>query len=95
MQPVPWNNPELVPLATRPGTAPNSVPAATAGLNGDLQSFLRNQQAKGRLARNDSTALVAYDLTSNTYLASHNAQRSFQAASMIKPFFTSRFLFLP
>lgn len=62
------------------------VPATTAGLNGDLQSFLRNQQAKGRLARNDSTALVAYDLTSNTYLASHNAQRSFQAASMIKPF---------
>ena len=63
-----------------------AVPATTAGLNGDLQSFLRNQQAKGRLARNDSTALVAYDLTSNTYLASHNAQRSFQAASMIKPF---------
>jgi beta-lactamase class A len=62
------------------------VPAATAGLNGDLQSFLRKQQARGRLGRNDSTALVAYDLTSNTYLASHNAQRSFQAASMIKPF---------
>jgi beta-lactamase class A len=63
-----------------------AVPAATAGLNGDLQSFLRKQQARGRLGKNDSTALVAYDLTSNTYLASHNAQRSFQAASMIKPF---------
>ena len=86
------------PVVTRPGVADQGekelpvvqeatvVPAATAGLNGDLQSFLRNQQAKGRLARNDSTALVAYDLTSNTYLASHNAQRSFQAASMIKPF---------
>ncbi len=63
-----------------------AVPATTAGLNGDLQSFLRTQQARGRLGKNDSTALVAYDLTSNTYLASHNAQRSFQAASMIKPF---------
>lgn len=63
-----------------------AVPPARAGLNDDLHAFLRNQQAKGRLAKNDATALVAYDLTSNTYLASHNAQRSFQAASMIKPF---------
>ena len=31
-------------------------------------------------------ALVAYDLSNNTYVASVNAQRSFQAASMIKPF---------
>jgi len=86
------------PVVTRPRVADQGqkalpvvqaatvVPAATAELNGDLQSFLRNQQARGRLDKNDSTALVAYDLTSNTYLASHNAQRSFQAASMIKPF---------
>ena len=86
------------PVVTRPRVADQGqkalpvvqeatvVPATTAGLNGDLQSFLRNQQAKGRLGKNVSTALVAYDLTSNTYLASHNAQRSFQAASMIKPF---------
>ena len=78
------------PVVTRPRVADQGqkalpvvqeatvVPATTAGLNGDLQSFLRNQQAKGRLARNDSTALVAYDLTSNTYLASHNAQRQHQ-----------------
>ena len=26
VQPVPWDYPELVPLATRPGTAPNAVP---------------------------------------------------------------------
>lgn len=28
VQPVPWDYPELVPLATRPGTAPNATPAA-------------------------------------------------------------------
>ena len=26
VQPVPWDHPELLPLATRPGTAPNAVP---------------------------------------------------------------------
>jgi beta-lactamase class A len=58
----------------------------TAGLNGKVQNFLREQRSKGRLQRQERTALVAYDLTNNTYLASINSQSSFQAASMIKPF---------
>ncbi len=55
-------------------------------LNGKVQNFLREQRSKGKLQRQERTALVAYDLTNNTYLASINSQRSFQAASMIKPF---------
>jgi beta-lactamase class A len=57
-----------------------------AGINSKLQMFLKEQRAKGRLQQRDMAAMVAFDLTNNTYLASLNAQRSFQAASMIKPF---------
>ena len=57
-----------------------------AGINSKLQMFLQEQRAKGRLQQRDIAAMVAFDLTNNTYLASLNAQRSFQAASMIKPF---------
>jgi len=58
----------------------------TAGINTKVQEFLREQRSKGKLLRQERTALVAYDLTNNTYLANINSQRSFQAASMIKPF---------
>ena len=79
--------PAAPPQESRPELPEASVvPAVGSGLNGELQAFLRNQQNKGRLRKNDSTALVAYDLSSNSYVASLNAGRSFQAASMIKPF---------
>jgi beta-lactamase class A len=57
-----------------------------AGINSKIQMFLQEQRSKGRLQQRDMAAMVAFDLTTNTYLASVNAQRSFQAASMIKPF---------
>ncbi|MDD2462661.1 MAG: class A beta-lactamase-related serine hydrolase [Desulfobulbus sp.] len=59
---------------------------AIAGINSKVQDFLREQRSKGKLQRQERTALVAYDLTNNTYVASINSQSSFQAASMIKPF---------
>ncbi|MGD9948179.1 MAG: serine hydrolase [Desulfobulbus sp.] len=63
---------------------PNS--RAVAGINSKVQDFLREQRSKGKLQRQERTALVAFDLTNNTYLANINSQSSFQAASMIKPF---------
>ncbi len=57
-----------------------------SGINNKVQQFLREQRSKGKLRRQERTALVAYDLINNTYLADINSQRSFQAASMIKPF---------
>lgn len=59
---------------------------SVAGINNKVQEFLREQRSSGKLQRQERTALVAYDLTNNTYLANINAQSSFQAASMIKPF---------
>jgi beta-lactamase class A len=58
----------------------------TTALNSQIQNFLREQRSKGKLQRQEKTALVVYDLANSTYLASINAQRPFQAASMIKPF---------
>lgn len=63
-----------------------SVKSQAAGINSKIQDFLREQRSKGRLKQQEMAALVAYDLSNNTYVASVNAQRSFQAASMIKPF---------
>ena len=71
---------EQAQLATPPQSRP------VAGINNKIQDFLREQRSKGKLHRQERTALVAYDLTNNTYLASINSQSSFQAASMIKPF---------
>ncbi len=67
---------------------PADPPSETAGggLSIKMNDFLRKQQAKGRLRQRERAALVAYDLTRNTYLTSVNSQRAFQAASMIKPF---------
>jgi len=80
-------------LAVSPSTKDNqagydqkTTKIRAAGINNKIQMFLQEQRAKGRLQKRDMAALVAFDLTNNTYLASVNAQRSFQAASMIKPF---------
>jgi len=58
----------------------------STAINSKVQDFIREQRSKGKLQRQERAALVAYDLTNNTYLASINSQSSFQAASMIKPF---------
>ncbi len=75
----------------RPYLPPNS--RAVAGINSKVQDFLREQRSKGKLQRQERTALLAYDLTNNTYLASINSQSSFQAASMIKPFVALAFFY--
>ncbi|MBM9613226.1 serine hydrolase [Desulfobulbus rhabdoformis] len=55
-------------------------------INSKVQKFLREQRNTGKLRRYERAALVAYDLTNDTYLSNINSYRSFQAASMIKPF---------
>ena len=62
------------------------LPGTTAGLNSRMDVFLQDQKKKGRIQQQERTAWVVYDLTNNNYLLSINSNRSFQAASMIKPF---------
>ncbi|WP_319588549.1 serine hydrolase [uncultured Desulfobulbus sp.] len=61
-------------------------PGTPAGLNSRMDVFLQDQKKKGRIQQQERTAWVVYDLTNNNYLLSINSNRSFQAASMIKPF---------
>ena len=73
--------------ATSPPTAgkqPQTRSAAT--LNNKVGIYLRQVADKGGIRPGERTALAAYDLTSDRYLVDINAHRSFQAASMIKPF---------
>ena len=65
---------------------PGRVASGSTGLNQQMEGFLQEQKEKGRIRRQERTAWVAYDLTRDVYLVSVNAQRPFQAASMIKPF---------
>lgn len=62
-------------------------------LNVSVKHFIQKQRQKGILAKDEKVAFIAYDLTSNTYVASINARQSFQAASMIKPFVALAFFY--
>ncbi len=66
--------------------SPAKAASGSVGLNQKMDGFLQEQKRKGRIRRQERTAWVAYDLTNDAYLVSVNAQRPFQAASMIKPF---------
>jgi len=61
-------------------------PEVAAGLNTRMEAFLQEEIRKGKIQPQVRTGWAAYDLTTNTYLVSFNLYRSFQAASMIKPF---------
>lgn len=50
-----------------------------------MDQFLREQQTKGHIRRQERSTWAAYDLTREAYVVSVNTERSFQAASMIKP----------
>lgn len=69
-----------------PAAAGQSQTRSAAALNSKVNEFIRQQTGKGGIKPGERTAWAAYDLTSNRYLVDINAHRSFQAASMIKPF---------
>ncbi len=75
----------LLQNVSKQGKEPHLV-SGSAGSNHWLEVFLQQQKKKGWMQQNVRTAWVVYDLTNETYLVSVNAQRPFQAASMIKPF---------
>lgn len=57
-----------------------------APLEGEIESFIKQLRHKGKLSRDEQTAWVVYDLTTGKSIVDINADRVFQAASMIKPF---------
>ncbi len=57
----------------------------------NIQNFIDKQRQKGRLANDEITGWMVYDLIHDKTLANINADRVFQAASMIKPFIALAF----
>ncbi len=51
-----------------------------------IQQFIKKQRKRGRLAHDETTGWIVYDLLQDETLVTINADRVFQAASMIKPF---------
>jgi beta-lactamase class A len=52
----------------------------------NVEQFLEGQRKRGRLAHDEITGWIVYDLMHDKTLVNINADRVFQAASMIKPF---------
>lgn len=57
-----------------------------APLEGEIETFIKQLRRKGKLARDEQTGWVVYDLTTGQSIVDINADHVFQAASMIKPF---------
>ena len=74
------------PTAQRPQPRPQIIT-----LNTTILRYLSDLRRTGRLAANERTAWLVYDLTSQRYLASINAGLPYQSASMIKPFIALAF----
>lgn len=51
-----------------------------------IEELIRKMRRQGKLDRDESTAWMVYDLTSGKSVVDINADKIFQAASMIKPF---------
>jgi len=60
-------------------------------LETQIERYIKSLRAKSVIGRNERTAWVVYDLTSNQKLASINENSSLQAASMIKPYLALAF----
>ncbi|MCF6290552.1 MAG: class A beta-lactamase-related serine hydrolase [Desulfobacterales bacterium] len=68
-----------------------SAATGNSALEAVLERYIKQLRRKGRIAGDESTGWLVYDLTSRTSLVDINVDRSFQAASMIKPFLALAF----
>lgn len=82
----------LVALAAIVFAVPERAGATIDGpLETQIEKYIKSLRARGTVSRNERTAWVVYDLTSNQKLASINENASLQAASMIKPYLALAF----
>ena len=51
-----------------------------------IEKYINNLRRKGRISKDESTGWMVYDLEKNESVIDINADKEFQAASMIKPF---------
>jgi beta-lactamase class A len=56
-----------------------------------IESYINGLRRKGKIAKDESTGWMVYDLASDKAIVDINANQAFQAASMIKPFIALAF----
>lgn len=66
--------------------APRQSLKTETSLEKNIERHISNLRRKGRIRGDEATGWMVYDLAKNQSVVDINANRSFQAASMIKPF---------
>jgi beta-lactamase class A len=61
-------------------------PAEYAKVEASIEAYINKLRRKGALAKDESTGWMVYDLAKDQSVVDINANKEFQAASMIKPF---------
>jgi beta-lactamase class A len=76
------------PLEQPPAAAryESVLPAADGDFEASIERFIKELRQQGKLAGDEKTGWMVFDLTSGKSLVDINANQMFQAASMIKPF---------
>lgn len=69
-----------------PGSVIVSRSTASSSFEQQVEDLIKKLRSKGVIAGDETTGWVVYDLEKDTTLLDINANQSFQAASMIKPF---------
>ena len=93
-----WKLVKRTTAVKKGATAPPKLAAAaptiihsTSTLEAAIEDYIKKQRRRGRIYRDEKTAWVVYDFTSEKKLVSINEDIPMQAASMIKPFIALAF----
>ncbi len=82
--------PPSVPKYTKPTMSPKVVQTSSSAkaknVEQAIEALIKDLRKKGKLASDERTGWMVYDLTRRESLADINGEIRFQAASMIKPF---------
>ncbi len=87
--PVIRDVPKKVVRSSEKSNTSSVIVARTAGTTAfeqQVEDLIKQLRRKGAIAGDETTSWVVYDLEKDTTLLDINANQSFQAASMIKPF---------
>ncbi|PIE57856.1 MAG: hypothetical protein CSA33_06190 [Desulfobulbus propionicus] len=76
----------IIPAPRLSSTQEGLKRAAGSLMEKDVERYIKQLRRKGQLRGDEKTGWMVYDLNRNVSLVDINADRSFQAASMIKPF---------
>ncbi len=83
------SRPSSPPPSSRPKVI--ALPSAGGNFEATIEQYIKDLRNKGRLASEEKTGWMVVDLTSGKSIVDINANKVFQAASMIKPFIALAF----